>query len=65
MKARQYKEQQNRLKEFSALGGRKMDADSMIKSIIGTAEPKHGPGEYRAFGGDEYKSVGQHKHEFL
>ena len=35
LKARMFQEQQKRLKEFSAIGGRKMDADSLIKHIIG------------------------------
>lgn len=34
-RARMFQEQQKRLKEFSAIGGRKIDADSMIKNIIG------------------------------
>ena len=34
-KARMFQDQQKRLKEFSAIGGRKMDADSLIKHIIG------------------------------
>ena len=39
VKQRRIQEQQKRLKEFSAIGGRKMDADSLIESIIG---PKSG-----------------------
>ena len=34
-KARKFLDQQKRLKELSAIGGRKMDADSLIKHIIG------------------------------
>ena len=44
-KQRRIQEQQKRLKEFSAIGGRKMDADSLIDSILG---PK--PGQTRQQG---------------
>ncbi len=35
MKHRQFQEQQKKLREFTAIGGRKMDADSLMKSIVG------------------------------
>ncbi len=39
MKEQQFKEQQKRLREFSAIGGRKMDADSFIEAIVGPNKP--------------------------
>ncbi len=46
MKERQFQEQQKRLKQFTAIGGRKMDVDSYMKSIVGGPDPpqqqKHG-----------------------
>ncbi len=46
MKERQFQEQQKRLKQFTAIGGRKMDVDSYMKSIVGgpdhPQQQKHG-----------------------
>ena len=42
-KRRQFQEQQKKLREFSAIGGRKMDADSLIQSIMGPEQqPQRG-----------------------
>ena len=40
IKDRQFQDQQKRLKEFTAMGGRKMDVDSFMKSIVGDADPR-------------------------
>ena len=39
IKEKQFQDQQKRLKEFTAIGGRKVDLDSFMKSIVGD-EPK-------------------------
>ena len=39
IKEKQFQDQQKRLKEFTAIGGRKVDVDSFMKSIVGD-EPK-------------------------
>ena len=40
IKDRQFQDQQKRLKEFTAIGGRKMDVDSFMKSIVGDPDPR-------------------------
>ena len=43
IKARQFQEQQKKLREFSTVGTRKMDADSLINHIIGPSKPNSKP----------------------
>jgi hypothetical protein len=40
MKQMHFQEQQQRLRQFSTIGCRKMDADSLINSIVGQPKPK-------------------------
>ncbi len=40
LKERQFHDQQKRLKEFTAIGGRKVDVDSFMKSIVGEPDKK-------------------------
>lgn len=42
-KQRQFAEQQRRLQEYGSLGGRKMNADTLIESILGKTEPTRRP----------------------
>ena len=58
IKERQFQDQQKRLKEFTAIGGRKVDVDSFMKSIVGDADPRktqpaagaHAPAQMRPGG---------------
>ena len=44
-KRRQFDEQKRRLAEFGAVGGRTMNADALIESIIGSKADKSVPGK--------------------
>jgi len=39
-KQRHFAEQQRRLQDYGSLGGRKVDADTLIESILGKSESK-------------------------